>query len=129
MIDWTALMGLIAMAPPEGGEGGGALGSLLLPMVAVFFVFYLLIMRPEKRKKEERERMLGALERGDEVVTAGGILGKITAITDATVTLEVAPGVKIKFSRQHISGPANPENKAAVDKGKENGKKGKDKNK
>lgn len=104
MIETTGILALVAMAPP-GGEGspGGMMGSWLLPFIVIMVLFYLLLIRPEQKRKQERERMLKQLQRGDEVVTAGGIYGKITALTDKTVTAEVAPNVRIKIDRNHVS--------------------------
>ncbi len=73
------------------------------PLVLVFFVFYLLLIRPQQKKVKEHQRMLGQLKKNDEVMTSGGIYGKVVALTDAVVTLEVAPNVRLRVHRPQIS--------------------------
>ena len=86
-----------------GGAGGGGDMSFIVIMVAIFAIFYFLLIRPQQKKQKETKAMLENLAHGDTIVTAGGIYGKITAITDQFVTLEVAENVKIKISRGHIA--------------------------
>ncbi len=97
--------------PVTGGAPGGApagipqqpgLAGMLLPFLAMFGVIYFLMIRPQQKKMKEQQAMLGALKHGDEVVTASGILGKITGITDKVVTVEVADGVKIKILKSQV---------------------------
>ena len=117
MSEVISFLNLVAMAPPGGGGEGGT-GQIWILLVGMVFLFYFLMYRPEKKKREERQKVLDSLERGTEVITAGGIYGKITAMTDKTVTLEVASNVKVKFSRQHITGPVAKEDAAANSKKK-----------
>ena len=101
-----------AMGTPPGGPGGAGNPILsLLPLVIIFFIFYFLLIRPQQKKAREHKKFLDALEKGQEVMTAGGIIGKITGLTDKVITLEVADNIKIKVSRPHISGfgPAKTE--------------------
>ena len=74
-----------------------------LPMLAIFVVFYFLLIRPQQRKQKEARAMLEALEKGNEVVTAGGILGRIVKLDDQYATLEVAPNVQMVVQRGAIS--------------------------
>ncbi|HET7095894.1 MAG TPA: preprotein translocase subunit YajC [Casimicrobiaceae bacterium] len=74
-----------------------------LPMVAIFVVFYFLLIRPQQKKAKEAKAMLDALQKGDEVVTAGGILGKISKISDQYVTVEVADRTELTVQRGAIS--------------------------
>ena len=74
-----------------------------LPMVAIFVVFYFLLIRPQQKRAKETKAMLSALQKGDEVVTAGGIVGKVSKLTDAYATVEVAPNVEITVQRSAIS--------------------------
>ncbi len=85
--------------------GPGAAPALVsfLPLVLVFGVFYFLLIRPQQQKAREHEEMLGALKRNDEVVTGGGLYGKVTAISDDVVTVEIAPKVQVRVSRPTIS--------------------------
>jgi len=74
-----------------------------LPMVAIFVVFYFLLIRPQQKKAKEAKSMLDALQKGDEVVTAGGILGRISKINDQYVTVEVADKTELTVQRGAIS--------------------------
>lgn len=83
------------------GSGQG-LGSLLF--LGVFFlIFYFLFIRPQTKKAKEHRNMLQKLEKGDEVVTSGGILGKITQVADSFFTVEVAQGIEIKVQKPAIA--------------------------
>ena len=74
-----------------------------LPMIAIFVVFYFLLIRPQQKKAKEAKAMLDALQKGDEVVTAGGILGRISKIGDQYVTVEVANNTEVTVQRGAIS--------------------------
>ena len=87
---------------PGGGKEGGSLVGLLLPMVIVFAIFYLLLIRPQQKQQKKVKAMLETLQKGDDIITRGGIHGKIFGIADNIVTLEVADNVKIKINREHI---------------------------
>lgn len=92
-----------AMAQAAGGAqpGGGAMPFI---MMAVFVViFYFLLIRPQQKKQKEHQAMLGKLAVGDEVVTAGGILGRIVEIGDQFLTLEIADNVRIKVQRFQVT--------------------------
>ena len=90
---------------PGGGEGGGSSPLTFLPFILIFVLFYFLILRPQQKQTKKRNEMLSALKRGDDVVTSGGIYGKILNMSeDGVVTLEVSKGVSIRISRSAISG-------------------------
>ena len=74
-----------------------------LPIVFMLVIFYFLLYRPQKQARQEREKMLAALQVGVEVVTIGGIYGKITALDDESLQLKIAEGVEIKISRQAVN--------------------------
>ena len=74
-----------------------------LPMIAIFVVFYFLLIRPQQKKAKEAKAMLEALQKGDEVITAGGILGRISKISDQYITVEIASGTEITVQRGAIS--------------------------
>jgi preprotein translocase subunit YajC len=74
-----------------------------LPMIAIFVVFYFLLIRPQQKKAKEARAMLDALEKGNEVVTAGGVVGRITRLTDQYAAIEVAPNVEMTVQRGAIS--------------------------
>jgi preprotein translocase subunit YajC len=95
---------MIDLAYAQTGIGGApsALVSFA-PLLLVFLVFYMLLIRPQQKKVKEHQAMLGQLKKNDEVVTSGGIYGKVVALTDTVVTLEVAPNVRIRINRPQIS--------------------------
>jgi preprotein translocase subunit YajC len=93
-----------AMAPPPGGEGGagGAIAGLM-PLVIIFAIFYFLLIRPQQKKQKETEQMQSGLQKGDKVVTTGGIYGLVEQVGERTVTIKIAENTKVKFGRSYIS--------------------------
>ncbi|MCC6749648.1 MAG: preprotein translocase subunit YajC [Deltaproteobacteria bacterium] len=73
-------------------------------MIIMFVVFYFLLIRPQQKRAKEHREMLANLKRGDMIVTNGGMIGKITGITDRIVTLEVAEKIRLRVMRTHILG-------------------------
>jgi preprotein translocase subunit YajC len=78
-----------------------------LPMILIFVVFYFLLIRPQQKKAKLQQEFLNNLKKGDEVVTGGGLHGKITGLTDTVVTLEIADNIRVKVSRQYILSSAS----------------------
>lgn len=89
-----------AQSAPGLGGAGGMLG--FLPLVLVFVIFYFLLIRPQQKKAKEHQEMLSRLKKNDEVMTSGGIYGKVVALADNVVTVEVAPNVRIRVHRPQI---------------------------
>lgn len=79
---------------------GGFLG--MLPLVLMFVVLYFVMIRPQMKRQKEHKAMVEALGKGDEVVTASGMLGKISKMGDSYLTIEVAQGVEIQFQRSAV---------------------------
>ncbi len=92
-----------AMAPPQEGQGGA--GSLMsfLPLILIFVIFYFLLLRPQQKKQKEHQEMISNLQKGDKVITNGGIYGLVEQVGEKTVTLKIAENTKVKFSRQYIA--------------------------
>lgn len=85
-------------------EGGGAgLGGMLIPMVLIFGIMYFLMIRPQQKKMKEHKAMVEGLRRGDQVITQGGIYGKVAKVADDELQVEVSEGVKIRVVRSTIS--------------------------
>lgn len=82
--------------------GGGDLSMMIITMVAIFAIMYIFMIRPQQKKQKEIMNFRNNLTVGQEVVTAGGIYGKIKDLDVTTVTLEIASGVKIKIDRNSI---------------------------
>jgi preprotein translocase subunit YajC len=74
----------------------------MLPLLLIFVVFYFLLIRPQSKRAKEHKAMVAALAVGDEVVTSGGILGKVTEVGDQFLTIEIADGVRVKAQRHTV---------------------------
>lgn len=110
-----------AYAQAAGGAGGGI--EAFLPLILIFIVFYFLMIRPQQKRAKEHKAMLGAVRRGDNIVTSGGIIGKITKVdSDTEVSVEIAKDTVVKVRREMIAQvtsktqPAKDEDDAAGDK-------------
>lgn len=86
-------------------QDAAAQGGLMsfLPLIVIFAVFYFMLIRPQMKRAKEHKQLVSQLGKGDEVITNGGILGKITDVSDAFVTLELTEDVKIKVQRQAVA--------------------------
>ena len=92
----------------------------LAPLALVFVVFYFLLIRPQQQKAKQHRDMLNNLKRNEDVVTAGGLHGKIVALGDRVVTLEIAPNVRVRVDRPQIAAlaPAGSDDTKEKDKSK-----------
>lgn len=97
------LLDSVTLAAAGGGGGMGALLIQLFPFILIFVVFYFLLIRPQQQRVKKHREMVEALRRGDEVVTAGGLIGKVTRVADGELTVELAQGVRVKVVRHTIS--------------------------
>ncbi|MBS0308888.1 MAG: preprotein translocase subunit YajC [Proteobacteria bacterium] len=88
-------------AAPSGPEG--FLGSPMIFFILMFVVMYFFMIRPQMKRQKEQNAMMGALAKGDEVVTNGGMLGKVTKVSDAYVTLDVANGTEVIVQKNAIA--------------------------
>ncbi len=85
------------------GQPQGSPWAMPIMLIVFFAVFYFLVIRPQSKRQKEHRAMLSALSKGDEVVTAGGIVGRVEALGDAFVTVEVADGVKVRLQKHAIT--------------------------
>ena len=89
-----------------GGEGQGSPLTMLLPFVLIFVVFYLLIIRPQQKKQREHQKMLGAVQNGDRVLTSGGLIGNVVGTKEVNgipiLVLKIAENTKVEVSRSHV---------------------------
>ncbi|MDD8019195.1 MAG: preprotein translocase subunit YajC [Bacteroidota bacterium] len=97
------LHSLIAMAPAQQGQGGGEIYSTIIMFGLIIAIFYFMIIRPQQKRAKEREQLLSTIKKGDKVVTAGGVHGKIISVEEKTVLLEIADNVKVKMERSSIA--------------------------
>ena len=82
---------------PAGGGDGGLLS--FLPIIVMFVILYFLMIRPQMKRAKEQKAMVEALQKGDEVITAGGVLGRITKVSEAYITVEIAPNTEVSVQR------------------------------
>lgn len=97
-----------AMGSAPGGAAGGAGGGMaafqqIIPLVFMFAIFYFLLIRPQQKKAKEHKALLEAMKKGDNVITAGGVHGKVTTVDSEIVTLEIANNVNIKITKSYIA--------------------------
>ena len=93
-----------AYAQAAGGASGDPMSSIMsfLPMIAMFAVLYFVMIRPQMKKQKVHRAMVEALAAGDEVVTAGGILGKVTRVREGNVDVQVANGVEVQLQKSAV---------------------------
>jgi preprotein translocase subunit YajC len=110
------MIDLLQTAP---APGGGAMGGLvqLLPMVFIFVIFYFLLIMPMRKKQKKTQEMLSKLKKGDEVVTGGGLFGRITALDDERgfVILQISDNTKVKVLRSAVTALASEPDAAKPD--------------
>ncbi|MGE5411959.1 MAG: preprotein translocase subunit YajC [Clostridiales bacterium] len=94
---------LIAMAPQPGQQGGGSLISTFIMFGAIFLIFYFMIIRPQQKKAKERDLLLSNLQKGDKIITNGGIHGTIEGLEEKTALVKIDDHVKIKIERSAIA--------------------------
>lgn len=97
-----------AMGSSSGGAAAGTGGGMaafqqIIPLVFMFAIFYFLLIRPQQKKAKEHKSLLDAMKKGDNVITAGGVHGKIISVDDDIVTLEIANNVNIKIAKSYIA--------------------------
>ncbi len=95
----------IANAQAAGGSAGTSeqvLFTTVIPLAFLFGIFYFVLIRPQTKKAAEHAKMLAELKRNDEVVTTGGIIGRIAELSDRVVTLEIAPNLRVRVERAQI---------------------------
>jgi preprotein translocase subunit YajC len=92
-----------AYAQAAGASPAGAGVSQIVILVVFVAIFYFMLIRPQQKRMKEQQAMLSKLQNGDEVVTTGGILGRITDVGESFITLEIAEGVRIRVQRGQIS--------------------------
>ena len=96
-------MGFIQDAYAQGASGGGPGFESFLPLILIFAVFYFLLIRPQQKRTKQHKEMVAALSKGEEVVTNGGLLGKVTDVDDNFISLEISSGLTVKVQRQAVS--------------------------
>ncbi len=92
-------------APGGAGAAGGGMAAFqqIIPLVFMFAIFYFLLIRPQQKKAKEHKALLESMKKGDNVITSGGVHGKVTAVENELVTLEIANNVNIKITKSYIA--------------------------
>ena len=93
-----------AMAGGAAQEGGGSGMEGIVMLVIMFAIFYFLLIRPQQKRAKQHKQLMEDLKTGDQVVTAGGVHGKVVTVQDTIVTLEIASNVRVKINRSSIVG-------------------------
>ena len=93
-----------AMAGGAAQEGGGSGMEGIVMLVIMFAIFYFLLIRPQQKRAKQHKELINNLKTGDQVVTAGGIHGKVVAVQETIATLEIASNVRIKVNRSSVVG-------------------------
>ncbi|MCB1376615.1 MAG: preprotein translocase subunit YajC [Rhodobacteraceae bacterium] len=103
-----------AYAQAAGGASGASSIASFLPLILIFVIMYFLMIRPQQKRAKEHRAMVEALKKGDEVVTQGGLVGKVTAVRDGELEVEIAQGVKVRVIRATVTGLVNRTQPAAA---------------
>jgi preprotein translocase subunit YajC len=110
LMDW-----FVFLAAGAGAPGGSAFFVQLLPLLLIFVVFYFFLIRPQQRRAKEHEATIAAVQKNDEVVTGGGLMGKVTKVADDYVEIEIAPNVRVRAVKTTIANVSPRGAKAAND--------------
>jgi len=107
---------MMMQAAPSGGSGGTAgLVMGIAPWLLIFVIFYLLMIRPQQQRVKQHQATIAAVKKGDEIVTGGGVRGRVTKVNDDEVEVEIAQGVKVRVIKSTISHVLTPSAKPAND--------------
>ena len=102
------LMLTLAMGSPPEGSGAAGFAASLLPIVAMIAILWFLLIRPQQKEQKKHLEMVQNLKKGDEVVTVGGLYGRIMALDPDTLSLKIADGVKVEVERGKVARLRNP---------------------
>jgi len=108
------LMSMI-QAAPAGANGMSSIVFGIAPWLLIFGIFYILMIRPQQRQMKAHKDAIAAVKKGDDVITGGGIRGRVTKVTDDEAEVEIAQGVRIRVVKSTISNVVSPNTKPAND--------------
>jgi len=106
---------MMMQAAPAGQSGTTGILIGILPWLAIFVIFYLLMIRPQQQRVKQHQAAIAAVKKGDDVITGGGIRGRVTKVMDDEAEVEIAQGVKIRVIKSTISQVLTPNAKPAND--------------
>jgi len=90
------------MSPQGQGQGGGMFSTLIM-FALIILIFYFMILRPQQKRQKEREKMLNDVQKGDKIVSAGGIHGTVVGLEDKSLLVQIADNVKVKLEKSAVS--------------------------
>lgn len=108
-------MDSLMLMAAAGGAGSSAFFVQLFPLLLIFVVFYLFLIRPQQKRAKEHEAKINAVQKNDEVVTGGGLMGKVTKVADDHVEVEIAPNVRVRAVKSTLVNVSPRGTKAAND--------------
>lgn len=118
LVLFSAMMPVAALAQDVAAATPAAPSPIasLLPILLIFVVFYFLLIKPQQKRMKEHQALLGALKRGDDVVTGGGIVGKVTKVTEGSdqITVKIAEGVEVVVLKATVTGLVSASKPAAA---------------
>lgn len=115
MTEQPILMSMVQAAPAGQSNGAAQLVLGVLPWLAIFAIFYVLMIRPQQRRVKEHQTAIAAVKKGDDVITGGGIRGRVTKVSDDEAEIEIAQGVKVRVVKSTITQVLTANTKPAND--------------
>jgi len=108
---------LMMMQAAPASQSGGAMGLLIgiAPWLLIFVIFYILMIRPQQRRVKEHQAAIAAVKKGDDVITGGGIRGRVTKVSDDEAEVEIANGVRVRVVKNTLTGVISGNSKPAND--------------
>ncbi len=111
----TSMLVMTAAAAAPAAGGGAQFFMQIVPLLLIFVVFYFLLIRPQQKRAKEHEAKLNAVQKNDEVVTGGGLMGKVTKVADDHIEVEIAPNVRVKAIKSMLTDVKSRNTKPAND--------------
>lgn len=105
----------MVQAAPAGQSSVGALINFMMPMVLILGIFWILVWRPQQRRMKDHRATIMAVKKGDDVITAGGIRGRVTKVTEEDAEVEIANGVRVRVIKSTLTGVVTGNTKPAND--------------
>ena len=100
----NTILRLLAMQPQGGGaNGGGGMFGTVIMFALIILIFYFMILRPQQKKQKDRQKLIDSIQKGDKVITIGGVHGTVVGLEEKTVLVQIAENIKVKFERTAIS--------------------------
>jgi preprotein translocase subunit YajC len=106
---------MLMQAAPAAPSGATAAFLQFFPLIVIIGIFYILMIRPQQRRVKEHQAAISAIKKGDDIITGGGIRGRVTKVTDDEAEVEIAQGVKVRVIKSTISTVVRPNTKPAND--------------